>query len=197
AEQILGVEIRTQLLRCRPIEQLDGDAQAPLELGAPTRGRQLLLRPHQDEITVLTEVGIDAELLLKTLVRHDRVRGQLDAQPVGVLGANAAARERRGAGAHSVALQDDDAACAQPRQMVGGARAHDSGADNDDLGRFSHRSIPFNAALIRGAVTGTRRAAAGPTAAATAFATAARTPDAQGVRPTVPWLIPPDQPAER
>src|SRR5262245_1337400 len=90
---------------------------------------------------------------------------------------NATARERRGAGAHGVSLQDDDAADAKPGQIVGGAHAHDSGADDDDLGRFRHESIPPNAALIRGAVTGSRRAAAAPTAAATALATAAPTPD--------------------
>jgi len=59
------------------------------------------------------------------------------------------------------------------------------------------RSVPPSAALIRGAVTGSWRAAAGPTAAATAVATAARTPDAQGIRSTVPWLITPNDQAER
>jgi hypothetical protein len=42
SEQILGVEIRAQLPRGRRVEQLDGDAQTPLERGAPPCGSQLL-----------------------------------------------------------------------------------------------------------------------------------------------------------
>src|SRR5207247_5807705 len=57
---------------------------------------------------------------------------------VRVLVADPAGRQRRRAGTHGVALEHDDAARAPPREMVGGADAHDAGADDDDVGGYFH-----------------------------------------------------------
>jgi len=91
---------------------------------------------------VLPEVRIDAELRGKPVVGDDAVGRQLDAEAVGVLVADATAGEGRRARAHGVALEDDHPPCAQPGQMVGGAHAHDPGADDHDLCGGDH-AAPF------------------------------------------------------
>ena len=83
---------------------------------------------------MLAEVGVDAELFAEPLVGDDAVRGQLDTEPVGVLMTDAAAGQRRRAGAHGVALEHGHPPGADPRQVVGRAHAHDAGADDDDVG---------------------------------------------------------------
>src|SRR5439155_805530 len=119
------------------------------------RYRQLVLAPDQDQVAVLAEVGIDAELVLEALIRDDAVRGQLDTQAVGVLVANAAARKRRRAGADGVALEHDHRAHAEPGQMVRRAHAHDPGADArlaaeaaDKAIRSGHRIGPLHGVPI-------------------------------------------------
>src|SRR2546425_7359292 len=86
----------------------------------------------------ISKVGVDAELVTETLVGDDAVRGQLDTQAVRVLVADAAARERRGARADGVALEDDHRPHAEPGQMVGRAHAHDPGPDDHDFSGFRH-----------------------------------------------------------
>src|SRR3989442_869717 len=135
---IVGVEIGSERAYRRRFEQLGGDPEAPLERDAAPRGGQLVFRRDQDEIPVLAEVGIDAELVTKTLVGDDAVRRQLDAETVRILMADAAAGEGRRAGAHGVALEDGHAPRAEPRQMVRRADAHDAGADDHDLCGFRH-----------------------------------------------------------
>ena len=99
---------------------------------------------------MLPEVRIDPELLLETLVGDDRVRGQLDAEAIGVLVTDAAAGERRRAGAHAVALEHDDAAGAESRQVIGRAHAHDAGADDRHIRGLGHGHLPqgFSITLI-------------------------------------------------
>src|SRR5439155_134687 len=138
AEQIVGVEIRAQGASGLRVEQLDVHAQALLERHAAPGDGQLVLVADQDQIAVLAEVGVDAELVTEALVGDDAVRGQLDTQAVRVLVADAAARERRGARADGVALEDDHRTHAEPGQMVGRAHAHDPGADDHDFSGFRH-----------------------------------------------------------
>src|SRR5207253_1338264 len=138
AEQIVGVEIRAQGASGLRVEQLDLHAQALLERQAAPGDGQLVLVADQDQIAVLAEVGVDAELVTEALVGDDAVRGQLDTQAVRVLVADAAARERRGARADGVALEDDHRTHAEPGQMVGRAHAHDPGADDHDFSGFRH-----------------------------------------------------------
>ena len=56
---------------------------------------------------MLAEARIDAKLVLEALVGLDGAQGQLDADAVGVLVADAATGQRGRAGADVVALQDD------------------------------------------------------------------------------------------
>src|SRR2546427_13044228 len=99
-----------------PYTTLFRSAEAPLERDAAPRGRQLVVHRDQDEVAVLAEVRIDAELFAEALVGDDAVGRQLDAQAIAVLVADAAAGQRRRAGADGVALKHDDAPCAQPGQ---------------------------------------------------------------------------------
>jgi hypothetical protein len=138
AEEIVGVEIRAQRASRRGVEQLDLHTQASLERDAAPRDRQLVLAPDQDQVAVLPEVGIDAELVLEALVGDDAVRRQLHAQTVRVLVTDAAARERRRARADGVALEHDHRAHAEPGQMVRRAHAHDAGADDHDFRGLRH-----------------------------------------------------------
>src|SRR5213593_1000165 len=82
AEQIVGVEVRAERARRRRVEQLDIDAEASLERDAAPRRGQLVVRRDQDEVSVLTEMRIDAELFLEPLVGDDAVGRQLDAEAV-------------------------------------------------------------------------------------------------------------------
>ena len=99
---------------------------------------------------MLPEVRVDPELLLEALERHDAVRGELDAEPIGVLVTDATARERRRARAHAVALEHHHTAGAEARQVIGRAHAHDAGADDQDVCRLRHGVTPqgFSMTLI-------------------------------------------------
>src|SRR4029077_8761221 len=98
----------------------------------------LLLGLLQDEVAVLAEVGIHTELRRESLVDLDGPAGQLDADAIGVLVADAAAGQRGRAGADRVALQHDDAAVFPPREAVGGGGAHDPGPDDDRVRGLGH-----------------------------------------------------------
>ena len=120
----------------------DVHAEASLK-GHVALGLGLLrLGRDEDEVAVLPEARVDAELLLEALVRLDGASGQLDPDAVGVLVADAAAGQRRRAGADVVALHHHDAPGPAPRQVVGGAHAHDAGADDDDVGPARHGALP-------------------------------------------------------
>src|SRR5262249_27592775 len=114
----------------------------------------------QQQIAVLAEVRVDAELVREVLEGLDAVERELDAHAVGVLMADSPARERGRARAHSVALEHDDAADAPARQMIRRARAHDAGADPDDVRRFRHCVSP----LVSGAPARPRPPTAGNSA---------------------------------
>src|SRR5206468_9014480 len=97
-----GVQVRAERARRRRVEQLDIDAEASLERDAAPRRGQLVVRRDQDEVSVLTELRIDAELFLEPLVGDDAVGRQLDAEAVRILMANASAGQSRRARAHGV-----------------------------------------------------------------------------------------------
>ena len=82
--------------------------------------------------------GLDAELRFEALEGLDAVPSQLDADPVGVLVPDAAAGQRRRSRAYAVALDHNDAPDSPPRQMVGGAHAHDASAHDHHVGPARH-----------------------------------------------------------
>jgi hypothetical protein len=138
AQYVVGVEVRTELARRRRVEKLHVHAELALQRDAAPGHGQLVLGGDQDEIAVLAKIRIDAELGLELLVGDDAVRRELDAEPVRILMTDAAAGQRRGSRADRVALEHDDSAGAEARQMIGGAHAHDSRADDQDVGRRRH-----------------------------------------------------------
>jgi hypothetical protein len=90
---------------------------------------------------MLPELRIDAELRLEPLVGLDAVRGELDADAVGVLVTDPATCQRGRSRAHRVALDDDDPVGAAPGEVIPGAGAHDPGADDDDVRGGLHGQI--------------------------------------------------------
>ncbi len=147
-EEIAGMEVRESPSRLLRRQECHVHAQAPLQRHVLLGERQLGLGRDEDQVPVLAEVGIDAELVLEALERLDDVLGQLDPDAVRVLVADAPARERRRPRANAVALDHDDAARAAPREVIGGAHAHDSGAHDHHVRRAHHRAIPPEHAVM-------------------------------------------------
>src|SRR5215467_12409233 len=98
----------------------------------------LLRRLLQDEIAMLPELWIDAELRLEVLVDLDALLGQLDADAMSVLVTHAAAGQRGGAGADAVTLQHHHPAVFAPRQVIRRRGAHDAGSDDDRVRSLGH-----------------------------------------------------------
>ena len=90
---------------------------------------------------MLAELRVDAELVGEALEGHDALKGELDADPVRVLVADAAARQRRRARADRLPLEDEHPAEPLPREVIRGAGAHDAGADDDNVRGLGHRCL--------------------------------------------------------
>ena len=119
-------------------QELDLHAQAALQGHVALGLRQLAFGRDQDQVAVLAERRVDAELDLEALEGLDAGKRELDADAVGVLVADPSAGQGRRPGADVVALEHDHAASPAPGQVIGRADAHDAGADHHNVRARAH-----------------------------------------------------------
>ena len=145
-EQAVGGDERGQPARLGRVGHAAGHAEGVLEPHALLEGGDLLRGRQQEQIADPVQPDVLPGLLLEAAERLQAARPEPDVELVGELRPHPARGLRGGAGGEFVALDEHHVPYSGARQVAGDARAHDSAADHDDVGRVRvHRRSPFAA----------------------------------------------------
>ena len=129
-DEVVDAQGRHQRLRVLGRDAAHVDAEAPLEGHPLLEAAQIVLVGHEEQVADLPVADVDAELLPEVLEHANGLQREADLRLGGELGADAARRLARGAGAHGLALDDDDVAQSAAGEVIGDAAADDSAADD-------------------------------------------------------------------